>query len=108
MLGESNYLYEGFSNECEVINLPLDKFDSNIISFTYTDSMVTNWLVETHQDKEYFNPNVHGKVFLKGEINNIIDQFGIPENEWKSQKDRAYDFFIEAQIWCQHSLKQIN
>jgi hypothetical protein len=32
-----------------------------------------------------------------------MDKFGIPREEWRTEKVRRYDLFIEAQVWVNFS-----
>ncbi|MGF1524950.1 MAG: hypothetical protein ACFBSF_21700 [Leptolyngbyaceae cyanobacterium] len=44
---------------------------------------------------------LHGQVFTLSEIRRIVDRYGIPDAEWRSDSTRKYDLFIEAQAWGQ-------
>lgn len=94
----ATWIEEGFNGESNMIQIPLTNFDSKQISFTYSDSMVSYWLKsQTHQ--EFLCSKYHGQVFTLSEICQITDEFGIPEEEWRTDASRKHDLFIEAQIW---------
>ena len=60
--------------------------------------MVSYWL-RSQTDKVYYHLEYHGQVFSFDEIIKIIDKFGIPNQEWRTEETRKYDLFIEAQVW---------
>jgi len=105
VLGESSYIHEGYEGKCSEIRIPLSAFNKQEISFTYPDSMVSRWL-EEQKHEIYYHSDYHGKVFTLPEILKLTAQYGIPEQEWKHEPDRAYDFFVEAQIWNFEPLRQ--
>jgi hypothetical protein len=39
-------------------------------------------------------------VFVLSEISKVIDAFGVPAEEWRTEETRKYDLFIEAQVWA--------
>lgn len=103
VLGESAFIYEGYDRQCHIIQIPLSEFKAKQISFTYPDSMVSHMLLQERQGKKYFKP-YHGKLFLLSEISAIAKDYGIPQQEWREDPYRAYDFFIEAQVWSREPL----
>lgn len=60
--------------------------------------MISYWL-KSKTDRAFYHPEYHGKVFRLSEIYDIVNQFGIPTSEWKTDTTRKYDLFIEAQVW---------
>ncbi|PCJ15088.1 MAG: hypothetical protein COB02_18385 [Candidatus Cloacimonadota bacterium] len=98
ILGNSPYIYDGYDKKCNVLEMGLDQIPENQLSFTFPDSMVSKWLA-TQKDKIFYQKKYHGQVFTKNEILNILNEISIPTHEWKTQANRKYDFFIEAQIW---------
>ncbi|KAB8320171.1 hypothetical protein SD81_000580 [Tolypothrix campylonemoides VB511288] len=98
VLGTSSYIREGYDNMCSEIRILLSEFSEEEISFTYPGSMVSRWL-EKQKHEIYYQSAYHGKVFTLTEILEIAAQYGIPEQEWKHEPNRAFDFFVEAQIW---------
>lgn len=92
------WIEEGFSGRSSAIQIPLSAFSPKQVSFTYPDSMISYWL-RNQTDKEFYRPEYHGQVFVLSEICKIIDEFGVPDEEWRTDGTRKYDLFIEAQIW---------
>lgn len=105
VLGTSTYLeeYPGFEGNYSELRIPLTSFDARDISFTYPDSVVSQWLAE-EKNKLYYKAEYHGKVFLLDEILALISQCEVTGEEWRCIPERKYDFFIEAQIWNLESL----
>jgi hypothetical protein len=60
--------------------------------------MISYWLKsQTHQ--VFYHAEYHGQVFGLSEISQVIAEFGIPHEEWRTEETRKYDLFIEAQVW---------
>jgi len=94
-LGRSSYIESlGIYTEC--VQVPRALFPEETISFTYPDSYVSRWLAETRG--EYFNPEIHGRVFTLADLPGLLADEAVPNDAWKN-RERKYDFFIEAQIW---------
>jgi len=102
---KSLWIEEGYNGESLQIQIPVEKIDPSIISFTYSDSMVSFWLGE-QLGKPFYKHDYHGKVFSLEEIKTIINVVGIPNDEWKTELSKKYDFFIEAQLWDEQPINQ--
>jgi hypothetical protein len=98
VINRSIWIEEGYNRNFNKLEIPISDFDPQQISFTYPDSIVSYWL-KTQIDKDYYQPEYHGQVFLLDEILKLVDRFGIPDREWQTQSHRKYDLFIEAQVW---------
>ena len=102
VLGESDDFFQknGFFSSANPIKLkiPLSIFDSDMISFTYPDSMPSFAIPQTERGKPYLKP-FHGKVFTLEEITEVIQIYGLPGDKWKVEELWRYDRFIEAQVW---------
>lgn len=105
VLGESTHLEEAFAGKYAVIRIPLDEIDENEISFTYPDSMATRFIAN-EKDAVYYNPEYHGKVFTKKSITEVIKKWGLPEEQWRYDPKKKYDYFIEVQLWNDAYLKK--
>lgn len=92
------WIEEGYNGQSRVVQFPVSAFEANRVSFTYPDSMISYWL-RSQTDQVFYHPAYHGQVFGLSEICKIIDMFGIPSEEWRSEETRRYDLFIEAQVW---------
>ena len=104
-LGPTNYFLFWYE-ETEVIEIPLEEFDDTVISFTYPDSMITLMLAENQYEalssynvsniEQYKRPH-HGKVFIRSELQNVIEKYGMPDTD--ARKNNPGNRVIEAQIW---------
>jgi len=72
----------------EKIELPLEIFKSNVISFTYPDSMYKIPLNEL--DKVYLERNDSPRIYRLEELKDVIKTFEVYEHN---------NHYIEAQIW---------
>lgn len=103
------YAMLGFPNvfdlfpEAMRIEIPVKSVPSEVLSFTYVDSMASFELVANPEDmkKIHFFKDMeilpcHGKVFRLEDILAIINTFGVPTGP----------HYIEAQIWDEQVLKQ--
>lgn len=98
VVGRAVWIEEGFNRQSSIIQIPLTAFNHKQISFTYSDSMISYWL-KNQTEREFYHSEYHGQVFTISEIRQIIDEFGVPNQEWRTDKTRKYDIFIEAQVW---------
>jgi hypothetical protein len=100
ILGESKWLKKQKPKNIEeaTIKLPLSIFQESDISFTYPDSMVSRWLAQSKPEKIY-NKLYHGKIFLMSEILDIVNQKGIPEEDWNLNLPENMPTYIEGQVW---------
>ena len=80
------------------IRIPLSVFSFYDISFTYPDSMISHWLGRD-QPSEYYQPELHGKVFTISEILELVAQKGLPEETWETKLPEDLAPYIEAQVW---------
>jgi hypothetical protein len=80
------------------IRFPLAIFQEGDVSFTYPDSMISNWFGQD-QPIEYYQPEYHGKVFTRSEILAIVAARGLPEDGWEPRLPDHLAPYIEAQVW---------
>lgn len=81
-------------NNSDMIIIPIEEFDKNVISFTYGDSFPT--FDPTHGESQEYRQN----VYTYDEIWDIIKKYGMPQDMtftddipyWKPR-------YVEAQIW---------
>jgi hypothetical protein len=98
VVGRSTWIEAGFEGRYRMAQMPIEAFPAETVSFTYTDSMISDWL-RSQTDQVFYQPEYHGRVFGLSGINQVIDQFGLPGEAWRSDVTRKYDWFIEAQVW---------
>lgn len=78
--------------------MPLDAFSADTLTFTYPDSMAS-LPIATHDDHAEHRMPYHGQVFTLAEIREVVAIFGLPGTRWRDEPARAYDRFIEVQVW---------
>jgi hypothetical protein len=86
------------------LQMPLDAFSPDVVSFTYTDSYFayseTNLRGITIPARPY-----HKQVFRLEELPALVSQYGLPGNRWRDEPDRIFDVYIEAQVWHDEPLR---
>jgi hypothetical protein len=100
VLGSSKWLIEAAPDRKKhgEIRIPLSVFRECDVSFTYPDSMISRWF---GRDKpiEYYQAELHGKVFTIPEILSIVEKKGMPEENWETNLPKSLAPYIEAQVW---------
>jgi hypothetical protein len=100
VLGSSKWLVQAAPDPAKhgEIRIPLSIFPEYDVSFTYPDSMISRWF---GRDKpaEYYQADLHGKVFTRSEILTIVEMKGLPEEEWETNLPKNLAPYIEAQVW---------
>ena len=105
-LGASEW-WKGFCQHDE-IRVDLDSIDPSMVSFTYPDSFTSMGFLKRfgiqHESKPY-----HGQVFTMSEIGDVISEFGLPENnfrtDYKSYHKEELELYIEAQLWSDRPIE---
>jgi hypothetical protein len=80
------------------IIVPLSILSAEDVSFTYPDSMVSA-IITAERNPEYYEHDYHGRVFTLEEIKKIIEQKGLPGEEWQTKMPKHYAHYVEAQVW---------
>ena len=100
VLGSSRWLEQAAPERAihAAICIPLALFTADDVSFTYPDSMISRWF---GRDKpaEYYQPELHGRVFTLPEILALVAEKGMPEEDWDSKLPVTLAPYIEAQVW---------
>ncbi|GAB4065624.1 hypothetical protein KHC28_21610 [Ancylobacter sonchi] len=78
--------------------LPLDAFRSEMLTFTYPDSMAS-LPIATRPDLAAHRRPYHGHVFTLDELREVVARFGMPGERWRHDPARQHDRFIEVQAW---------
>ena len=104
VLGENDEFFQKngfFSDENPVkLQIPLSLFGTDMISFTYPDSMPSLAIaMDTTGRGDLYRKPIHGQVFTLEEIIEVIQEYGMPGDKWKTEEHWRYDRFIEAQVW---------
>jgi hypothetical protein len=100
VLGWSKWLVEAAPDREKhgEIRIPLSVFTERDVSFTYPDSMISRWFGR-EKPAEYYQAELHGKIFTRSEILSIVEKRGMPEEEWETNLPPNLAPYIEAQIW---------
>lgn len=89
-IGECPFLTTWFENSAYV-KIPINEFDLKTVSFTYGDTFPT-FSERISDGMEY-----RKKVYLYGEILDMIKKYGLPQDSW----DESYESpcYVEVQVW---------
>ena len=100
VLGSSKWLVEAAPNQEKhgEIRIPLSVFRKFDVSFTYPDSMISRWF-SREKPVEYYQSELHGKVFTLSEILSVVEKKGMPEEDWETRLPKRLAPYIEAQVW---------
>jgi hypothetical protein len=90
-------LYED-DQEYKSVRLPLASLPPDSVSFTFTDSFFTfsnaNLRGIPIPERPY-----HGRVYRLEDVPGLVAEYGLPGERWRTEPDRRFDVYIEAQIW---------
>ena len=100
VLGSSKWIVEIAPNREKhgEIRIPLSVFTEYDVSFTYPDSMISRWFGRA-KPAEYYQAELHGIVFTRSEILSIVEEKGMPEEDWEIKLPKSLAPYIEAQVW---------
>jgi len=100
VLGSSPWLVKAAPNTPHhgEIRIPLAVFEEGDVSFTYPDSMISHWFGR-EKPVEYYQEELHGRVFTLPEILLLVEQKGMPEEAWQPAIPSHLAPYIEAQVW---------
>lgn len=87
------------------IQIPITYFGEKDVSFTFIDSMFS-YSLGRDQTSEYYQPEYHGKVFLRSEIFSIIKNKGSLVEGWWGNLPADFFPYIEAQVWNHNLLRE--
>lgn len=106
-LGSSNWWW-GFCDHREV-RINLQNVDPRTISFTYPDSFTSMGMLERfgirHEPRPY-----HGQVFTLDEIQEVVNEYGMPGGAslsgYTEYHQEGLEIYIEAQLWSDEPLER--
>jgi len=107
VLGSSEWLAE-FSPDPEKhaeVRIPLSLLTEDDVSFTYPDSMVSRWF-GLEKPAEFYQADLHGRIFTLPEILSIVEKRGMPEKDWGLDLPKNLPPYIEAQLWNHELLRR--
>jgi hypothetical protein len=104
VLGENDDFFQkkGFFSDANPakLQIPLSLFSTDMISFTYPDSMPSLAIAtDTTGRGDLYRKPIHTQVFTLEEIVEVVQEYGMPGDKWKTEEYWRYDRFIEAQVW---------
>lgn len=80
------------------IKIPIEKFDTNTLSFTYGDSHPT-FSPRINDGKEY-----RKKLYTYEEILAVIGKYGLPQ-DWNDDGRLGPERYVEVQVWSDETIK---
>ena len=87
------------------VQIPLSRVPDALISFTLTDSFfnfrTTNLRGVTIPRRPY-----HGELFTRQELSEAIRAHGLPGDAWRTDPERRFEVYVEAQVWGRGPVKQ--
>jgi hypothetical protein len=103
-LGENDDFFQKngfFSDENPVkLQIPLSLFNSDMVSFTYPDSMPSLAIATDPTGRgDLYRKPIHAQVFTLEEIVEVVQEYGMPGDKWKTEEHWRYDRFIKVQVW---------
>ena len=60
--------------------------------------MISRWFGR-EKPADYYQADLHGKVFTLSEILAIVEKKGMPEENWETNLPKRLAPYIEAQVW---------
>ena len=81
------------------ISIPLERFDTNTLSFTYGD-MFPTFSPKVTDGKEY-----RRKVYTYDEILLLIKRYGLPQH-WNPTGSLGPERYIEVQVWSDETINE--
>jgi hypothetical protein len=90
-------LYEN-DPDWKSLAVSLDQVASDVVSFTLTDSFFT---FSTRNLRGVVIPQrpYHRRVYRLEDLPGLVEEYGLPGERWRTEADRVFDVYIEAQIW---------
>lgn len=83
--------------DCAVIKIPIEEFDTETLSFTYGDSHPT-FSPRIKDGKEYRH-----KLYTYQEILKVIDKYGLPQ-DWNDDGRFDPERYVEVHVWSDKTI----
>jgi hypothetical protein len=80
------------------VQIPLASVPASLVSFTLTDSFF-NFRETNLRGVPIPRRDYHGELFTRQELPDLVRQHGLPGDAWRSDPERRFDVYIEAQLW---------
>jgi len=94
----SPWLNTWFEN-CGFVKIPIEKFDTATLSFTYGDSMPT-FSKAVNDGREY-----RQKLYTYDEILKIIEKYGLPQ-KWNDNGKYGPERYVEVHVWSDKTIRK--
>jgi hypothetical protein len=80
------------------VSIALEDVRPEIVSFTHTDSF---FAFSDHNLRGVPIPPrpYHSQVFTLDELPALVAEHGLPGERWRTDPDRRFDVYVEAQVW---------
>lgn len=85
--------------DCGVVKIPIEEFDTETLSFTYGDSHPT-FSSRIKDGKEY-----RQKLYTYQEILKVIDKFGLPQ-DWNDDGRFGPERYVEVHVWSDKTINK--
>jgi hypothetical protein len=103
VLGESLWFKNLNANHSE-FNVELSNLSPEVVSITYPDSFIS-----------FNNPTkiYHDQVYLKSELNALIERFGLPSDDKRNKYDQywldddGFEKYVEVQVWDKLRIQEL-
>jgi hypothetical protein len=95
ILGEFS-LWE--SDGSRKVQIPLARVPAGLVSFTFTDSFF-NFRATNLRGHAIPRRPYHGQLFTREELPDAIREHGLPGDAWRTDPERVFDVYVEAQLW---------
>ncbi len=95
VLGEFS-LWE--SDGSRKVQIPLPRLPAALLSFTFTDSFF-NFRAKNLRGVSIPRRPYHGQLFTREELPGAIRDHGLPGEAWRTDPERRFDVYVEAQLW---------
>jgi hypothetical protein len=87
------------------VRIPLSSVSAAHVSFTLTDSFF-NFRETNLRGLSIPRRAYHGELFTCEELPSLIRRHGLPGDAWRSDPERRFDVYIEAQLWHDEPIRQ--
>ena len=80
------------------VTIPITTLATHTVSFTFTDSYFAFSDANLRGVRIPPRP-YHRQVFRLDELPGLVAEYGLPGERWRTEDQRRFDVYIEAQIW---------
>jgi hypothetical protein len=108
VLGDSEW-FAGLYTDAGVVHLPLAEMPSELVSFTYPDSMTSMGLSQDFGIPVAPRP-YHGTVYRIEELADVVALHGYPRpprpNSYDRHQFEEFEHYIEVQVWSDDPVRR--